>query len=72
LRVRVEGPSVEVAALPLDDGPPIELTRFATGEPMFAADAPALGPPRPESHAWSLAGGALVFALIALYTRRRR
>ncbi len=72
LRVRVDGPTVEVAALPLDDGPPIELVRFANGEPMFAADAPAIGPARPESHSWSLAGGALVLVLLGLYARRKR
>lgn len=72
LRVRVDGPSVEVAALPLDESPPLELIRFATGEPMFAANAPPLGPARPESHSWSLAGGALALVLIGLLVRRRR
>ena len=72
LRVRVEGPSVEVAALPLDEAPPIELVRYANGEPMFAADAPPIGPAPPESHSWSLAGGALVFVLAGLYVRRKR
>ncbi|HEX4461452.1 MAG TPA: metallophosphoesterase [Polyangia bacterium] len=72
LRVRVEGPSVEVSALPLDEGAPLEVVRFANGEPMFASDAPPIGPAPPESHAWSLAGGALFFVLVGLYIRRKR
>jgi hypothetical protein len=76
LRVRVDAGSVAVTALPLDDGPLLDEVRFAGGEPMFAANAPPLGPTPPAgaSHRpWLLAGGgAIVFLLLGAAIRRRR
>lgn len=71
LRVRVDGPSVEVAALPVDGGAPIEVTRFVAGEALFAMDAPPIAPER-ETPTWTLAGGAIAFLLLGLLVRRRR
>jgi acid phosphatase type 7 len=83
LRVRVEGTNVEVTALAVADGSPIDRVRFAAGEPLFAMDAPPIdrdighdaGPQR-EAQAgappWTFAGGAVVFVLLGIAIRRRR
>jgi MYXO-CTERM domain-containing protein len=72
LRVRVDGPQVEVAALPADGGPPLEVTRFFADEPLFAMDAPPLVAPTETPPTWTLAGGAVAFVLLGLLVRRRR
>jgi hypothetical protein len=75
LRVRVEGTNVEVTALGIADGSPIDQVRYAAGEPAFAMDAPPLVPARQArvgAPPWTLAGGALVFVLIGVVVRRRR
>jgi hypothetical protein len=72
LRVRVDGPHVEVAALPLDGGPPLDVSRMSAGEPAFAMDAPPLQAPSSDSRMWTLAGGAVLFFLLGLVVRRRR
>jgi hypothetical protein len=75
LRVRADSTSVTVTALPLDDGPPLDEVRFAAGEPLFATHAPAIGPTPPSTtggRPWLLAGGAMVFVLLAIAVRRRR
>ena len=75
LRVRVEGTNVEVTALAVADGSPIDRVRFGAGEPAFAMDAPPLHPSR-ESRAgappWTFAGGAVIFVLLGVAIRRRR
>lgn len=73
LRVRVDGPHVEVAALPLDGGAPLDVTRFSAGEPRFAMDAPPLMPqPAGNMRPWTLAGGAMIVFVVGLLLRRRR
>jgi len=78
LRVRVEGTNVEVTALAVADGSPIDRVRFGAGEPAFAMDAPLLdhGGPARESRGgappWTFAGGAIVFVLLGVAIRRRR
>ena len=75
LRVRVEGTNVEVTALAVADGAPIDQIQFAAGEPLFAMDAPSLTPPREartSTPPWTLAGGAAIFVLLGLAIRRRR
>jgi hypothetical protein len=71
LRVRVDGTSVTVTALPLDEGPPLDDVRFTAGEAMFATDAPPLSP-MPPTRPWLLAGGVVALALLGLGLRRRR
>jgi 3',5'-cyclic AMP phosphodiesterase CpdA len=71
LGVHIDGARVEVAALPVDGGPPLEVTRFAADEPLFAMSAPPLAPAT-ETPSWTLAGGAIVFLLLGLLIRRRR
>ena len=75
LRVRVEGTNVEVTALAVADGAPIDRVRFAAGEPAFAMDAPPLLPARTVragAPTWTYAGGAVLFVLLGLAVRRRR
>lgn len=75
LRVRVEGTNVEVTALAVADGSPIDRVAFAAGEPAFAMDAPPLSPAIASpggTPPWTLAGGAAVFVLLGLALRRRR
>ena len=75
LRVRVEGGDVDVTALGVADGAPLDHVRFSAAEPAFAMDAPPLSPvreARADSPPWTLAGGALAFALIGIAVRRRR
>ncbi len=75
LRVTVEGENVEVTALAVADGAPIDRVRFGAGEPAFAMDAPPLVPAREAREGappWTLAGGAIVFVLIGVAVRRRR
>ena len=75
LRVRVEGTNVEVTALAVADGAPIDRVRFAAGEPAFAMDAPALSPAleaRTGAPPWTYAGGAIIFVLLGIAVRRRR
>lgn len=74
LRVRVDGPHVEVAALGLDGATPIEVTELSAGEPEFAMDAPPLVPAATSSSArpWAMAGGAAFFLLLGVFVRRRR
>jgi hypothetical protein len=75
LRVRVEGTNVEVTALAVADGAPIDHVQFAAGEPLFAMDAPSLLPAREGgsvSRPWTLAGGAVIFVLLGVALRRRR
>ena len=66
---------MEVTALAVDDGAPIDRVRFAAGEPMFAMDAPPLVPAaeaRAGAPPWTLAGGAMIFVLLGIAIRRRR
>jgi hypothetical protein len=42
LRVRVSGDEVEVAAIPIEGGAPLEVTRFSAGEKLDAGLAPPL------------------------------
>jgi len=75
LRVRVEGTNVEVTALAVADGSPIDRVRFGAGEAAFAMDAPPLGPvaeARTGAPPWTLAGGAMIFVLLGIALRRRR
>jgi 3',5'-cyclic AMP phosphodiesterase CpdA len=75
LRVRVEGTNVEVTALGVGDGAPIDRVRFTAGEPAFAMDAPPLAPEREArtgAPPWTLAGGAIIFVLLGIAVRRRR
>jgi len=75
LRVRVEGTNVEVTALAVGDGAPIDQVRFGAGEPAFAMDAPPLHPAseaRAGAPPWTLAGGAMIFVLLGVAIRRRR
>ena len=72
LRVRVEGTNVEVTALAVADGAPIDRVRFGAGEPAFAMDAPPLMPGRSGAPPWSYAGGAIIFLLLGIAVRRRR
>jgi hypothetical protein len=76
LRVRVEGANVEVAALPLGGGAPIDVVRFAAAEPPFAMDAPPLdgtkAPKRAGTPSWTLAGAAVIFVLLGCLVRRRK
>ena len=75
LRVRVEGPEVEVAALPVDSSmgaAPLDVTRLEAGEPTFAMDAPPLQEPPADTRPWTLAGGAMLFLVLGLLVRRRR
>lgn len=72
LRVRVEGTNVEVTALAVADGAPIDRVRFGAGEPAFAMDAPPLVPSRAGAPPWSYAGGAIIFLLLGIAVRRRR
>jgi 3',5'-cyclic AMP phosphodiesterase CpdA len=75
LRVRVEGPNVDVTALAVADGAPLDHVQFAAGEPQFAMDAPSLAPVREArggAPPWTLAGGAMMFVLLGIVVRRRR
>ena len=75
LRVRVEGTNVEVTALAVADGAPIDRVRFGAGEPAFAMDAPPLdaaGGAHSAARPWSYAGGAIIFVLLGIAIRRRR
>jgi 3',5'-cyclic AMP phosphodiesterase CpdA len=75
LRVTVDGANVEVTALAVADGAPIDRVDFAAGEPLFAMDAPPLSPAVAERRGpprWTLAGGAVIFVLLGLAIRRRR
>ncbi|MGZ3443098.1 MAG: metallophosphoesterase family protein, partial [Polyangia bacterium] len=75
LRVRVEGPNVDVTALAVADGAPLDHVQFAAGEPLFAMDAPSLAPVREArggAPPWTLAGGAMIFVLLGIVVRRRR
>lgn len=76
LRVRVDGPRVEVVALPVDGGAPLEVTRMTADEPPFAMDAPPLGASALASMSpgapWTLGGGAVLFFVLGMLIRRRR
>jgi acid phosphatase type 7 len=75
LRVRVEGANVEVTALAVADGAPIDHVQLTAGEPLFAMDAPPLVPARASTSGaqpWTLAGGAVIFVLLGVAIRRRR
>jgi acid phosphatase type 7 len=78
LRVSVSGETVTVEALPIDGGAgvpqPLDVVRFAAGEPMFAGDAPLLRPSRGRGRVWPIVGyggGGLACVLVALFIRRR-
>lgn len=74
LRVRVDGPEVTVEALPLEGGPPFDVTHLsATAPPPMVAAMAA--PPLVETagkRPWTLAGGACLFLVLGLWVRRRR
>jgi calcineurin-like phosphoesterase family protein len=80
LRVRVDGPNVEIAALPMGAGgalaAPLDEVRYAAGEQAFAMDAPPLEPAAPAQRAatppWTLAGGAIIFLLLGAFVRRKK
>jgi hypothetical protein len=75
VRVRVDGPSVDITALAVPDGAPIDHVHSGPGEPAFAMDAPPLGRGhelRAGIPVWSLAGAAVMFFLLGFLIRQRR